>query len=58
MFILGSIISRSARFFLIACLVKIFGEPILDFIDRYFNWLAIFFTILLIAGFVAMKYLI
>ena len=36
MFILGSIISRSARFFLIACLVRIFGEPILDFIDRYF----------------------
>ena len=58
MFILGSIISRSARFFLIACLVKIFGEPILDFIDRYFNWLAIFFTILLIAGFVAIKYLV
>ena len=58
MFILGSIISRSARFFLIACLVKIFGEPILVFIDRYFNWLAIFFSVLLIGGFVAVKYLV
>ena len=58
MFILASIISRSARFFLVASLIYIFGEPIRDFIDRYFNWLAIFFSVLLIGGFVAVKYLV
>ena len=30
-----------------------FGEPIREFIDKYFDWLAILFTILLIGGFVA-----
>jgi membrane protein YqaA with SNARE-associated domain len=58
MFVLASIISRSARFFLVASLIYIFGEPIRDFIDRYFNWLAIFFSVLLIGGFVAVKYLV
>jgi membrane protein YqaA with SNARE-associated domain len=58
MFLVASIISRSARFFLIGGLILYFGEPIREFIDRYFNLLAILFTILLISGFVLVKYLI
>ncbi len=49
-FVLASVISRSARFFLVAWLIKKFGEPIRDFIDRYFNILTLVFTALLTGG--------
>lgn len=57
MFIVASIVSRSARFFLIAGLIWKFGEPIREFIDKYFNLVVIAFTVLLIGGFVSIKYL-
>ncbi|MCM2286073.1 MAG: DedA family protein [Desulfobacula sp.] len=56
MFIIASVISRAARFFLVAFLLWKFGEPIRNFIDRYFDRLAILFTILLIGGFGAVKF--
>jgi len=56
-FIFVSMISRSARFFLVGGLIYIFGPKIQMFIDRYFNILAVSFTVLLVAGFVAVKYL-
>ncbi|MBE6213416.1 MAG: DedA family protein [Rikenellaceae bacterium] len=52
MFVLASAISRGMRFFLIAWLIWKFGAPIKQFIDKYFNLLAIAFTILLIGSFV------
>ncbi len=52
MFVLASVISRGLRFYLIAWLIWRFGAPIKDFIDKYFNWLAIAFTVLLIGSFV------
>lgn len=58
MFIIASAISRGARFFLVAFLIWKFGPQIRNFIDKYFNWLAIAFTVLLIGGFVAIKYAI
>ena len=58
MFLLASTISRSARFFLVALLIRQFGEPITAFIDKYFNILSIIFTILLIGGFLVLKALI
>jgi membrane protein YqaA with SNARE-associated domain len=57
MFILASVISRGARFFLVSALIWKFGPAIKAFIDKYFNWLAIAFTILLIGGFAAIKFL-
>ncbi|MCS7054059.1 MAG: DedA family protein [Ignavibacterium sp.] len=57
-FIVASIISRGARFFLVAFLIWKFGPTIKSFIDKYFNWLAIAFTVLLIGGFVLIKYLL
>lgn len=56
MFIIASTISRGARFFLVAFLIWKYGPQIKIFIDKYFNWLAIAFTVLLIGGFVAIKY--
>jgi len=58
MFIVASIISRGARFFLVAFLIWKFGPQIKSFIDKYFNWLAVAFTVLLIGGFLAVKYFI
>lgn len=56
-FIIVSTISRSARFFLVGSLIYIFGPRIQTFIDKYFNILAVAFMVLLVAGFVIIKYL-
>ncbi|MCK5221709.1 MAG: DedA family protein, partial [Candidatus Aminicenantes bacterium] len=57
-FMLASIISRGARFFLVSFLIYKFGEPIKEFINKYFNILAVVFTILLIGSFLLVKGLI
>jgi membrane protein YqaA with SNARE-associated domain len=57
-FVLASLVSRSARFFLVGGLIYIFGPGIQSFIDKYFNILATVFTVLLIAGFLIIKYLL
>ncbi|MDF1590891.1 MAG: DedA family protein [Desulfobacterales bacterium] len=57
-FLFASVVSRSARFFLVGGLIYRFGPKIQAFIEKYFNILAIVFTVLLIAGFVAIKYLL
>lgn len=51
MFIIASIISRGARFFIISGLIMHYGAPIKKFIDKYFNLLAIAFTVLLVGSF-------
>lgn len=56
-FFVASAVSRSARFFLVSGLIYKFGAQIRDFIDKYFNTLAIAFTVLLIGSFVLVKYL-
>jgi membrane protein YqaA with SNARE-associated domain len=50
-FILASIVTRGARFFLIAALVKKFGEPIRVFIEKYLNLVALAVLMAIIAGF-------
>jgi len=55
--ITASLIGRSARFFLVATLFYFFGPKIKAFIDKYFNLLTILFIVLLIGGFIAIKYL-
>lgn len=57
MFLVASVISRSARFFLVAWLIWKYGPGIKGFIDKYFNLLALGFTVCLIGGFVLIKYI-
>ena len=57
-FLLASALSRSARFFLVAALIRRFGPSVRPLIDRYFNALAILFVVLLVLGFVAVKQLL
>lgn len=54
-FFLASAVSRSARFFLVSALIYKFGPQIRGFIDKYFNQLALAFTVLLIGGFAVFK---
>ena len=58
-FLLASAISRSLRFFIVAGLIgllyKKFGNRIEQFIDRYFNLLAVAFIVLLILGFLGLR---
>jgi membrane protein YqaA with SNARE-associated domain len=56
-FFLASVLSRSARFFTVAGLIFLFGPPIKRFIDRYFNLLTLLFFVLLVGGFLVVKYL-
>ena len=57
-FIIASTLSRSARFFILAGLLALFGEKIKKFIDKYFNIFSIVFMILLIGGFFLIKFVI
>ncbi|MDO9541627.1 MAG: VTT domain-containing protein [Kiritimatiellia bacterium] len=54
--VLASMIGRSLRFFLVAALFFFYGPSIKRLIDRYFEILTIIFTVLLIGGFLAIKY--
>jgi membrane protein YqaA with SNARE-associated domain len=56
-FIIASILSRALRFYLVSAIIFKFGAPIKSWIEKYFNLVAIAFTVLLIAGFIAVKYL-
>ena len=55
--VVASAIGRSARFFIVAILIRIFGEKIKYFIEKYFNLLTIVFVVLLIGGFLCIKFL-
>ncbi|MCP4745867.1 MAG: DedA family protein [Desulfobacteraceae bacterium] len=55
-FIVSSLVSRSARFFLVGSLIYLCGPRIKNFIDRYFDILVIAFTVLLVLGFVIIKF--
>ena len=56
MFLLGSALGRSARFFLVAWLFKKFGPGIKDFIEKRFALVTFLGTVLLVGGFVAIKF--
>lgn len=50
-FVVASILGRGLRFGAVALMIRFFGEPVTTFIDRWFNWLALAFGILLVGGF-------
>jgi len=60
-FTIASVISRGARFFAVAGIIgltyRFFGDRLKNFIDKYFNLLCVVFTVLLVGGFVILKYL-
>lgn len=57
LFMLLSLITRGARFFLEAVLLRYFGEPARDFIEHRLGLVTGLFALLLIAGFLALKFI-
>lgn len=55
-FIAASVAARGLRFFVVATLLYLFGEPIRTFIEKYLGILTIVFMVCLIGGFVAVRY--
>ncbi len=56
-FIATSILARGLRFFIVAALLRAFGAPIRDFIERRLGMVFTVFMLLLIGGFVLLRYL-
>lgn len=56
LFVAASVLSRSTRFFAVAILIRLFGPPIREFIDKYFNLLSIAFVVLLVGGFAVVRW--
>ena len=54
-FVIASVLSRSARFFLVGASIYFFGEKMKIFIDRYFNVLTFLFFLLFILGWFVIK---
>jgi membrane protein YqaA with SNARE-associated domain len=54
-FVAASTVGRGARFFLVAALVRRYGEEARAFIDRHFNKLTLVFSVLLVGGFALLK---
>ena len=51
-----SAVGRGVRFFIVAYLLYLFGQPMKRFIDRYFDLLSIALLILIVAGFAVLSY--
>jgi membrane protein YqaA with SNARE-associated domain len=53
--LLGSLVGRAGRFFIVAGLIRIFGLRVRPFIEKHLEWCFIAGTLLLIAGFAFIK---
>lgn len=56
-FLAASVIARGLRFYIVAALLWKFGPPIRDFIERRLGLVFTVFVVLLVGGFVALRYL-
>jgi membrane protein DedA with SNARE-associated domain len=56
MFSLVSLLGRGARFFLVGGLIYFVGPKIKVYIDKYFELITIGLLVLVVLGFVAIKY--
>lgn len=57
-FVAASIVTRGARFFIVAGLLYLFGDWIRDFVERWLTLVTTAFLVALIGGFVVVSYLI
>lgn len=55
--IVSSVLSRGARFLLVAGMIYFLGDRVRVFIEKYFDALTLVFTVLLVGGFFLIKYL-
>ncbi len=53
----ASVIGRGFRFFLVAGLIRMFGQRVRPFMEKHLEWCFVLGTILLVGGIVAIKFL-
>jgi len=58
MFVLLSVITRSARFYILATLIYLFGDPIREFVEKRLEWVMMTVAVAVIGGFVIAHYLL
>jgi membrane protein YqaA with SNARE-associated domain len=56
LFVVASLVSRGARFFILTVLLWEYGNSIKHFIEKYFNMLALAFTVCLLGAIVIVKF--
>lgn len=56
-FLGACLVGRGLRFYLEGFLLRFFGAPIVAWMDKWFDLAAILFAVLLVGGFVAIKYI-
>lgn len=56
-FIATSILARGLRFFVVAALLRVFGAPIRDFIEKRLGLMFTLFVVILLGGFLAVRYI-
>lgn len=56
-FMLASVVARGMRFYLVAWLLKKFGEPMKEYIEKNLGMLSVLFLALLVGGFACIKFL-
>jgi membrane protein YqaA with SNARE-associated domain len=56
-FTIASVVSRGMRFFLVAGLFWAFGPPIRAFVEKWLTLVTTLFVVILVGGFVAIKYM-
>ncbi|GHT55735.1 cytochrome b561 [Endomicrobiia bacterium] len=52
----ASVLGRGGRFFIVSAALKLFGAKIQNTIEKYFNILSMVFLVLLVIGFLVLKY--
>ena len=56
-FLLSALLGSATRFFVVATLLKYYGETIKSFIETYLGWLFLFFIALIVLGTVGLDFL-
>ena len=56
-FLVSAMLGRATRFFVVAALLKYYGETIKSFIETYLGWLFLVFMVLIFVGTIGLDYL-
>jgi membrane protein YqaA with SNARE-associated domain len=55
--IVASVLGRGLRFYVVAAIIRTFGPTVRPFIEKHLEWCFVLGTLLLVGGFVAIKFL-
>ena len=56
-FLVSALLGRATRFFVVATLLRRYGEPIKSFIESYLGWLFLLFMALILVGILGLEFL-